>query len=235
MKKIILISLFFYISFIGLGMLNNVLRVKENTKGVKMKKYDKFNVIIFDKRNAKFGVSETKPNNSDFYINSNFFSTESTIGLVVVDNKKINPRVKGGGFFYIKNGIPYVSAKKCPKNVEYASQTILWGIDNGIVNEKLLKEKHSNRRRYRTLMGETVDGEIVVISSNFFGLVTIEELINFSIEFKIKDGILLDGGSSVDYKFSDKNENIIFSSVSARLKKVLGIKKPTTYIYGNIN
>jgi hypothetical protein len=87
----------------------------------------------------KFGVSEGKPVNTDFYINSNFFKNEGPIGLVVIDGIRKNAALKGGGYFYVKKGIPFVQAKNCPKITEYASQTILWAIDNGRVNESLLK------------------------------------------------------------------------------------------------
>ena len=49
------------------------------------------------------------------------------------------------------------------------------------------------------------------------------------------EGILLDGGTSVDYKFSDDKNSISFESVPSDLKPLFNIKKPTTYIYGNLN
>ena len=82
-------------------------------------------------------------------------------------------------------------------------------------------------------MGEDINGDIVIISSNRIGLVTIEEIIDFSMGYNIVDGILLDGGTSVDYKFTDENGSISFSSVPDNMKNTLGIKKPTTYIYAN--
>ena len=75
--------------------------------------------------------------------------------------------------------------------------------------------------------------KIIVISSNRIGLVTIKEILEFSLKFNIVDGILLDGGTSVNYKFSDGNATTTFSSVPHSLKNSLDIKHPTTYIYGN--
>ena len=164
-----------------------------------------FNVYVIDVDEMEFAVSETKPKNADFYINSNFFTTDADpIGLVVIGRKSKSRRVDGGGYFYVKNGKPYVSSKNCPYMTDYASQTILWGIDNGVVNERLLKKSHANLKRYRTLMGVNKEGDIVIISSNRIGLVTIKELIDFSMEYDLVDGILLDGGTSVDYKFTDE-------------------------------
>ena len=82
-------------------------------------------------------------------------------------------------------------------------------------------------------MGQNKEGDIIVISSNRLGLVTIKEILDFSLKFDIVDGILLDGGTSVDYKFSDDNGSTTFSSVPHTLKNSLDIKHPTTYIYGN--
>jgi len=194
-----------------------------------------YNVYTINKGEMSFGVSETRPDNSDFYINSNFFTTEASIGLVIIDRKRKSRRVKGGGFFYVRNGKPYVRAKKCPYMTEYSSQTILWGIDNGKVNEDLISKNHAKQKRYRTLMGQNSDGDIIIVSSNRIGFVTIKELLDFSKRYDIVDGILLDGGTSVDYKFSGNNGEVKFSSVPDVIKKEVGIKTPTTYIYGNFN
>jgi hypothetical protein len=180
-----------------------------------------------------FGVSETRPVDSNFYINSNFFSDNATIGLVVINGKQRSSRVKGGGFFYVLNDLPHVSPLKCPSRTKFASQTILWGINNGDINHSLIKSKHAKQKRYRTLMGQNKDGDIIVISSNRIGFVTIKEILEFSLTLNIVDGILLDGGTSVDYKFSDDNGITTFSSVPHSLKNFLEIKHPTTYIYGN--
>ena len=195
-----------------------------------------YNVIVMNKEAMKFGVSEGKPVNTDFYINSNFFKNEGPIGLVVVDGIRKNAPLKGGGYFYVKKGIPYVQAKYCPKITEYASQTILWAIDNGRINESLLKKSHAKKKRYRTIMGENAKGQIMIISSSsILSLVTIEEIINFAIEKGMVEGILLDGGTSVDYKCTNGEDTVDFSSVPENLKPTFGITKPFTYIYGNIN
>lgn len=194
-----------------------------------------YNIFTINKNEMTFGVTDKKPVDSDFYTNSNFFTSESPIGLVVVDGKKLNNRSVGGGYFYVKNGKPHVSAKKCPKNVDYASQTILWAIDNGVVNEYLLTQGHSKLERYRTILGEDKDGNIVMISSTRLGLVTIKEIVDFAITKGITEAILLDGGTSVDYKFTDDDDTAYFESVPETLKPLFEIKKPTTYIYGNFN
>ncbi|MDG1014039.1 MAG: phosphodiester glycosidase family protein [Flavobacteriaceae bacterium] len=205
----------------------------KEVSNTKVSSYLQYNVVNIEKDVMNFGVSETRPVDSDFYINSNFFSDNATIGLVVINGKQKSSRVKGGGFFYVLNDLPHVSPLKCPSRTKFASQTILWGINNGDINHRLTKSKHAKQKRYRTLMGQNKDGDIIVISSNRIGFVTIKEIIEFSLTLNIVDGILLDGGTSVDYKFSDDNGITTFSSVPHSLKNFLEIKHPTTYIYGN--
>ena len=208
---------------------------KSKLNGITITEESDYNIIIMDKKDMRFGVSESKPENADFYINSNFFSNTGPIGLVVVDGIRQNNRTEGGGYFYVKNGIPYVRARSCPKMTEFASQTILWAIDNGQINEGLLKTSHSKLERYRTIMGENAQGQIMIISSSsFLYLVTIEEIINFAKEKGMVEGILLDGGTSVDYKCTNGEDSVDFSSVPDKLKPALGITKPFTYIYGNL-
>lgn len=193
-----------------------------------------YNIFTVNKDNMNFGVSTKKPINSDFYTNSNFFTNHSSIGLVVINGKKIHSKTKGGGYFYVTNGRAHVSAKKCPKNVDFASQTILWALDNGKKNKNLFNTSHGRLKRYRTIIGENKKGDIMIISSNRLGLVTIKEIIDFAKEKGMYEGILLDGGTSVDYKFTDDKNSISFESVPSALKPILNIKVPTTYIYGNL-
>jgi hypothetical protein len=99
----------------------------------------------------------------------------------------------------------------------------------------LLTQGHSKLRRYRTILGEDMDGNIVMISSTRLGLVTIKEIIDFAVTKGITEAILLDGGTSVDYKFTNDNNTTYFEAVPETLKPLFEIKKPTTYIYGNFN
>ena len=115
-----------------------------------------FNVLILKKDEMNFGVSNKKPENADFYINSNFFTkSNNPIGLVVIDRLRHSDRQIGGGYFYVVNGIPHVSSKYCPKMTDYASQSILWAIDNGVKNEGLFNTKHGNKNVYRTKITTT--------------------------------------------------------------------------------
>ena len=227
MKKIILLVVIITLLIIGCSI-SKSLHISSIQTNVN------FNVLTIKKGEMMFGVSNKKPENTDFYINSNFFTkTNNPIGLVVIDRLRYSNRKTGGGYFYVVNGIPHISAKYCPKMTEYASQSILWVIDDGVENKSLYDTKHGNKNVYRTVMGQNKDGDIIVVSSSRLGFVTIKDIVSYSKSIGMVEGILLDGGTSVDYKFSDDTNEIEFQSIPDIVKLNMAIDQPTTYIYGN--
>ena len=227
MKKIILLVVIIALLIIGCSI-SKSLHISSIQTNVN------FNVLTIKKGEMMFGVSNKKPENTDFYINSNFFTkTNNPIGLVVIDRLRYSNRKTGGGYFYVVNGIPHISAKYCPKMTEYASQSILWVIDDGVENKSLYDTKHGNKNVYRTVMGQNKDGDIIVVSSSRLGFVTIKDIVSYSKSIGMVEGILLDGGTSVDYKFSDDTNEIEFQSIPDIVKLNMAIDQPTTYIYGN--
>jgi hypothetical protein len=60
-----------------------------------------------------------------------------------------------------------------------------------------------------------------------------KEIIDYAQNMGMVEGILLDGGTSVDYKFSDDTNEVVFQSVPDAGKTLMNIDQPTTYIYGN--
>ncbi len=192
----------------------------------------KFNVYEFNPKKMRMGVSLIKPQKADFYMNSNFFD-KKPIGLVVIKGRRSQSRVKGGGYFYVKDGVPKIEVKNCPKRTEYASQTILWGIDNGIVNEDLFDEKHAQAKEFRSIIGTKEDGSFLMVASNVNSEVTIEEITNYALSLGMYEGILFDGGSSLDYKFTTQTDTEICQPFSSLVKKLGDKKEPPVYIYGN--
>jgi len=228
---------FYSFAFIGILFLCSsfIDRVTKSAQKISVYSEADYNIMIVDKHSMNFGVSKKKPKNADFYTNSNFFSKNNTpIGLVIIKGKNISRKVKSGGYFYVKNGLPYVRAKTCINKPEYSSQSILWAIDDGMKNKKLFNSTNGQKKAYRTIIGENSNGDIMVISSTRFGLVSIKEIVDFAENKGMTEGILLDGGSSVDYKFSDGNKILSLNSVPHGLKPFLDINEPTTYIYGNL-
>lgn len=226
-KILVVVVGLFIMSIVGCGLHKTLHMSKIQTN-------EDYNVLILKKDEMNFGVSTEKPSDADFYINSNFFTkSNNSIGLVVINRLRHSKRQRGGGYFYVVNGVPHVASGFCPLMTDYASQSILWAIDNGIKNEGLLNTRHANESAYRTIMGENREGDIMIISSNRVGLVTIRDIVEFAENQGMIEGILLDGGSSVDYKFSDDSDEIVFQSVPDIVKSAMDINQPTTYIYGN--
>tara|TARA_R100000900_G_scaffold67223_3_gene53653 strand:+ start:3548 stop:4348 length:801 start_codon:yes stop_codon:yes gene_type:complete len=191
-------------------------------------------VFVIPKNKMKFGVSTEKPTDKDFFLNSNFFGEQDPIGLVVIDKKRRSSRVRGGGYFYVKNGTPHVQAYSSPPLTEHNSQTLLVGINNGKANRNIMKAESAKKKNYRSLVGEDSSGNIViVVSSSRLGLVTIEDIVSIGLDFNIQDGILFDGGPSVDYKMRDGFYKHSFKAMSGLTKKSLDIDEPMVYIYGD--
>lgn len=209
-------------------------KLKYKTDAVKIYNNEKFNIFVFNPDKISFGVSQGKPSDVNFYMNSNFFN-KTSIGLVVVDGKIKTNKVNGGGYFFVKNGTPNISVNSCPGNVEYASQSILWGINNGSPNNRLTKLCHAKIKTYRNMIGKNKYGNIIIVVSNNNGFVTIKEVINQGLELGIVNGVLFDGGSSVDYKYCDNQYKKEFKSLSGLLKILGNIDEPKTYIYGKLN
>ena len=69
--------------------------------------------------------------------------------------------------FYVKNGNPSIGINSCPSGVDYASQSILWGIRNGSPNTSLTKRGHAKVKTYRNIVGKDKNGNVVVDESDY--------------------------------------------------------------------
>jgi len=230
------ITYFSVISFLSIGWIFNIFPFtifdgSNKAINTKIIKDGKFNVYHIDNNEMSFGVSMTKPKKSEFFINSNFFSPSGDpIGLVVMDRKKHSNRSVGGGYFYVIDGVPHVRVGECPRMTDFASQTLFWGINNGKLNTSLFDKSSSKEVTPRSIIGEDKTGNIMVVTSE--DGCTIKELIECASYNGMYVGVLLDGGSSTEYKFTDKHSEIDFKSTNSIIKDLVGRKKPPVYIYG---
>jgi hypothetical protein len=207
-----------------------LVKLNHEGDGVQVYSNNNFNIFIFDPKKVNFGVSSSRPEGKKFYMNSNFFNKKA-IGLVVEDGVKKSSRVRGGGYLYVVDGKVDVKRGSCPTYTDYASQTILWGIDNGVTNKSLMRQPHAKKLTYRNIVGKNKNGEIIFIVSKFGGIVSIKDVIDEGINQGMVEGILFDGGTSVEYKFNDGKYSTSFISLSDVGKQLVKIDKPTTYIY----
>lgn len=230
MKTITLSILTILIAF--LTPYSTEMEVVFKNKGVTISTNSSYEVLEFNPKHFEFGVCEGKPTNTDFYINSNFFyEGGKPMGMVVIDGKKKYGKRKSGGFFYVKNGKPYVSSRYCPSYTDYCSQSVFWAIDNGVFNTFALTENHAKLKRFRTLIGENKKGEIILIISKI--KLDVKTILTFSEKYNLVDAVFCDGGTSVDYYFNSGEHTSTFKSVNDNFKAILGIDQPPIYISGN--
>ena len=211
----------------------------EDTDSLKVFKITKgpatIKAFLIEKKAMKFGVSTIKPASADFYINSNFFHQGGIpMGEVVSDGKRTSKRRRGGSYFYVKRGMPVVSRRPPPRRVNHSTQTILRGITSGKLNKRLFRQKHAKVHTFRSLVGENKD-QIIVIVSDSFGLLTIEEICEIGKKLGVREGALFDGGTSIDYKFRTHKKTHRFQSIPTLAKFALNIDDPPVYIYANFN
>jgi len=202
---------------------NNKVRIMENND---------FKVFIFN-QNSDFRVVNGKPSDCTFYLNTNFFDKENNpIGLVVIEGKRYSDRINRGGFLYVLDGKTYVS-KNCPLYTDHSTQAYLWGISNGQVNNRLINMKHAKEKTYRNLVGQDNEGNTIIVTSRFGSMVTIEEIIEIGKEYNMVNAVLFDGGTSLDYKYSDGDYSTRFKSLPNWLGFLSGYGNPTTYLCVN--
>ena len=213
--------------------------IEYETKGVKVSKSPEYEVLKFNPKYFKFGVSEGRPTNTDFYINSNFFDPGAIPrGRVVIDGKEKHAKQENGGFFYVKNGTPYVRSKYCPSSTEYGTQSVFWALNDGKINNFGLSENHAKIKVFRTLIGENEKGEIILIISKI--RLDAKRILYFSKKYNLIDAVFLDGGTSVDYYFNNGEYFSSFKSIpdivkicSQKISFIKSIDFPPVYITGS--
>ena len=201
-------------------------------KGVAVYRNNNFNIYVFDADASRFGVSSRRPAGKRFYMNANFFTPSADpIGLLIENGKKRSVATPGGGCFYVVGGRADVRRGACPPKVNHASQTLLWAIDDGRVNQSLMTARHARVLTYRNLVGKKRSGDIVIIASRFGGIVRARDVIDQGLRQGVVEGLLFDGGTSVEYAFDDGRYSSSFRSLTDLSKSILGIYRPVSYIY----
>jgi hypothetical protein len=193
----------------------------------------RYHTIVIKNGKAEFAVTKENEEDFDFYVNSNFFTSNAeAIGGVVIEGKRISKQIPGGGSFVVKNGKPQIVFGKA-SGCEYLSQSIIWAIKNGSVNKKAARRARANEKTMRILIGKNEDGEITVIHSNPFIFVTLSDIFEFAKKSGLRQAIVLDSGSSVDLKISNNGYTHFVKAVPSIVKKASNISEPVTYIAAN--
>lgn len=183
------------------------------------------------KNKMNFQVTENSKN-FDFSINSNFFSSKP-LGEVIINKKVINKRSSGGGFFTSKNGIFNVTTKNRPLDVDFSSQTHLIGIINGKLNSNVFKAEWAKKQFYRMLVGKDSKNNLLILHSDRYALISIEDICKVGKKNGIVTGLIFDGGSSVDVNLNDEMFNHSFQALPTILREFKKNTTPPIYIVGN--
>jgi hypothetical protein len=193
----------------------------------------RFVVIKIRKNSMDFSVKKRGDVDNDFFMNANFFTPKGEeIGEVTIDGKKVNQKIKCGGYFYSDGREPKISLKR-PSNAKFVCQTKYVGIKNGEVNANITDTKINKGEACRTLIGKNQVGDLLIIHSDNLSLVSMRTISEFGITLGIKTGLLFDGGSSVDIKLESSDTSYKFKSVPSFAKSLIGTPEPPIYIVGN--
>ncbi len=209
------------------------------TKGVEVVSipYDDatFNVMKVAPGKMEFTVQRGRPSDADFYINSNFFHKGGKqIGEIVIDGLKQNPSIRGGSYFFVRNGVPSVSAYEHPDNADYSTQSVISIINDGVANTTLYRMSHAKFKTSRSVIGQDANGNIYVISTSFSSKVSIEQITEFALGLGIVEAMVPDGGTSVDYKMSNGETAVEVKVMPHFIKQYMDIDEPQIYIVGNL-
>jgi hypothetical protein len=181
-----------------------------------------------------FSVSRHRPKDADIYINSNFFSRRGPIGELVVAGRRLSSRTKGGGYFFVKGGRAAVSTYTAPRGAEHSSQSILVAISRGKPNLAMAKRAHAREATYRSMIGTDARGALFIVAPDRGCLTTASEMMSRGRSLGLREAILPDAGSSVDYRISDGHDHVSMKSLPGPLKRAMGIEEPKAYILGRI-
>lgn len=202
---------------------------EHNSKRSLVKENEGFHTITIKNNLMDFSVSKEITDEYDFYINSNYFTPERkpTCG-VIINGKTENKQIKNvGGSFIVKNGRADI-VFDLMNDVDYLSQTHIWLIKEGKINERVLNQNHAKKKFCRLLIGKNKNQDIVVIHSNKWNFITMRELTNFALNQGVTDAINLDSGPSIEVFLRDADYKYEMKSSPFKAPS----KNPVIYITG---
>jgi hypothetical protein len=198
--------------------------------------YKGLTTIKIKKESFKYQV-DASDHCFDFYMNASFFkANEDIIGLVKINHKIVNPRYLAAnrlGFFNVDaKGRPSIQTN--PDLYPFSVQTKYVGITNGIINERLTKGKLNTSKLYRSIMGISDNGDLIIIHSSRWGFISMHDLCSYALKNGLRNALIFDGGSSIDIGIKIANSSYYYRSIPNFFKYIFGIKKPKVYIVGSI-
>ncbi len=195
----------------------------------------KVNVIKIRKNSCNYKIAKGNPTKNEFYMNSNYFAKDgSSIGEVILSGRKISDRRPSGGFFTTDGSNPKFYFGNRPNNVEFSSQTHTPLIINGHPKNNIMKQSWAKKGAARILIGENSSGDIIV-THTYKTDMTVSEFYQSIKKLGIVNGLMFDGGSSVEIGLKNGDINYHYQEVNDIFKIIGNIPSPKIFIVGNFN
>ena len=189
-------------------------------------------VIKINKNKMNYSVTNRNHKNFNFYVNANYFG-KKPVGEVKINNKVVNKKNKNGGFFTTDGKTPKFYFNNRPNNVKFSSQTHTVGIINGKVNNRIFNQGWAKVKVHRLMVGEDINGNIIVIHSRNLGFLTVSEICKIGKKLGVYNGLIFDGGASVEVGLKDGNTNYSYQCVNDIARKLFDVPTPSVFIVGN--
>ena len=190
--------------------------------------------IKINKNKMNYSVTNHNHENFNFYVNANYFD-KKPIGEVKINGEVINRKNKKGGYFTTDGKTPKFYFYNRPNNVKFSSQTHTIGIINGKLNFHIFNQSWAKYRLHRLIVGEDINGNIIVVHSRDNGKLTVSEICEISKKLGVYNGLIFDGGASVEIGLKDGNINYTYQSVSDLSRNFFNVPTPSVFIVGNFN
>lgn len=191
--------------------------------------------IKINKNVMSYKVTNKNHDNYDFYVNSNYFDVnDNPIGEVRIDGKNISKKNNGGGFFTTNGDTPKFYFDSRPKNVKYSSQTHTPVIINGKLNKKIFNHSWAKSRLPRLIVGENIKGDIIILHTNDNCKLSIYELTFIADKIGVINGMMFDGGASIEVGVKTKDINYHYQIVSDISRKIFKVPTPKIFIVGTL-
>ena len=189
-------------------------------------------VIKINKNKMNYSVTNRGHKNFNFYVNANYFG-KTPVGEVKIDGKVVNKKNKNGGFFTTNGKTPKFYFNTRPSKLKFSSQTHTVGIINGRVNDRIFNQGWAKIKVHRLMVGEDVNGNIIIIHSRNLGFLTVSEICEIGKKLGVYNGLIFDGGASVEIGLKDGNINYSYQCVGDLTRKLFNVPTPSVFIVGN--
>lgn len=197
--------------------------------------HDFYLIADVEHRMKSLNISEAQRiRSSNFLINASFYDPKNhAVGEVIYQGKKYQNASTSTGYFKVIDGVPHAGPKSVfndlKGNVNFSCQAHPSTMKDGIIFEYILNQTHHkpswNVRTYRNLIGETKEGNIVIVASGNGGVLSVKEISQIAQLLGVKDATLFDAGVALQYEFNTDEFKLDFTAFNNSLDLGSGIDR----------